>query len=552
MHPLYRRNMGGTGKGDIIVQTYGAPCVLPTQLPSDGDWQRAYGVTILDEWPIYEAHALFPQYQDKLVPSSSKFWYQNDNVRYSAQGNWLVRAFRGSMNRNEPGMPEKLIPIRKSYILDLSLNTTDKPIPMGEPGSSWFYEVPYIGQEISAGNDLQGRPVTRKADENDARLYPYRRLIMSSDKCRLYDGPAFSWHGMFPGVSFCPDEWPWEPNGFSLVHDGYELNESIKEIERGVMDILRGKLNPALMFDQNATTMKEMRRFDPFQPNARLGFDGMAGEGPIARAPLDNEFYRIDPAIPTFYQAYKEGLDSQMCINDVQALAKARAVGSVDQLEKMMEMQGPIVSDMSRSMEPPLRDLGTMVKYEVLQNYNTPRIMRIVGVDNVPRETVDFDPSSIVPSHLAGEDSSQASPTDKIKRARTFADNLQFYVQPNSLHEYQQMEYRLGLIQLMKAGAKISSQTLADAWNVADYGKFDGATEIERWQSEKEMELQFAVRGELMKQELETAGAAMSMMQPPGSAQPGKAPEGRPTVGMDSPRLVSKDGGTRSTITQVK
>ena len=554
LHPIYRRDMAGTGKGDIELLTFGAPSVLPTQLPSNGDWQKAYAVTILDEWPIYMAHGMFPEYQDRLVPSSSKFWYQNDAVRYAAQGNWWQRAFRATAGkRNEPGLPELLIPIRKTYVIDLTLNTTDKPIPMGEPGSSWFYQVPYIGQDIPAGHDDHGNQLTRKANENDARLYPYRRLIMSSDKVKLYDGPAFDWHGMFPGVSFCPDSWPWEPLGFSLVHDGFDINESLKEIDRGVMDIVRARLNPSMAFDSNAVAMKEMRRFDPFQPNARYSYDGTATDAPPARPALPEEYLRIPPELLTARQVYQDGLDSQLCINDVAALAKARTIGAVDQIEKIMEMQGPIITDMSRSMEPPMRDLGKMVQYDILQYYTTTRIMQEIGVNNMPMKTFDFDPASIVPSHLPNEDRSKPSSADKIKRARNFADNLQFMIEPNSLHEIQQMEYKLGLVQLIKAGVKLPSSALAEAWNIRNYGGWDGDTLVNQWRSEKAEEIRMAVEAELYKQTLETGGIAAALMQPPGSMQPGKGnPEGRPTTGMDAPRIVSKDGGTRSTITQVR
>jgi hypothetical protein len=193
-----------------------------------------------------------------------------------------------------------------------------------------------------------------------------------------------------------------------------------------------------------------------------------------------------------------------------------------------------------------------MVKYLVLQYYTTSKVMQLVGPDNIPKEIIDAEPDLIFPSHMPGEDETKPSQVDKIKRARTFADNLQFVIQPNSLHEYQQMEYRLGLIQLVKAGVKISSQTIAEAWNIQDYGKFDGLTEKDRYWNEKEEDLEYMVKGEVLKQKLEMADAASQLIQPPGSAQPGKQPEGRPTTGMDSPRLVSKDQGTRSTITQVR
>ena len=59
LHPIYRRDMAGTGKGDIKLLTFGAPCVLPTQLPNGA--ASAYAVTILDEWPITWRTACFPQ-----------------------------------------------------------------------------------------------------------------------------------------------------------------------------------------------------------------------------------------------------------------------------------------------------------------------------------------------------------------------------------------------------------------------------------------------------------------------------------------------------------
>src|SRR4030095_467618 len=126
---------------------------------------------------------------------------------------------------------------------------------------------------------------------------------------------------------------------------------------------------------------------------------------------------RVYPESIQMYEQLGADLDAQMAINDVQALAKARTVGSMDELEKIMETQGPIVEDMSRRMEPPMRDLGVMVKYLVLQYYTTPRVMQVVGMDGVHPEVFDFDPASLVPSHLPGESPDYASAADKITRA---------------------------------------------------------------------------------------------------------------------------------------
>src|SRR3972149_2751992 len=45
LRPVYRRNMYGTGKGNLTFFTYGAPSIVPTQLPANGDWQEAYVLT---------------------------------------------------------------------------------------------------------------------------------------------------------------------------------------------------------------------------------------------------------------------------------------------------------------------------------------------------------------------------------------------------------------------------------------------------------------------------------------------------------------------------
>jgi hypothetical protein len=223
-----------------------------------------------------------------------------------------------------------------------------------------------------------------------------------------------------------------------------------------------------------------------------------------------------------------------------------RAVGSMDELEKIVEANGPIVEDMSRSMEPPMRDLGVMVKYNVLQYYNVPRLMQIVGASGMPQEIFDFDPESVVPSHLPGEEVDKASPTSKLRRARVFADNLQFMILPGSLHEMTQLVQKLGLIQLKKAQVKIDSQTIADAWAVPNYGSIPGSTVMERFQAEQEMDLQHMARLKAMSEEI-------GLTPPPGvGAPPGKGQEGRPPSGNAAPALKQKDGGTRSTITESK
>jgi len=556
LHPVYRRSRYGTGRGDIQVQVYGAPSVLPVQLPESNDWQEAYAVTILKELPVAMAHAMFPTFQNRLRPTSSRYWYMNDGVRKATTGNWMARAFgRVKRTAEDTALSDLLIPIRYTYILDLAINTTGTPnpksgteIPMGEFGASWSYKVPYLGQQIQVGLDsVSGKPLHRTADENDARLYPYRRLIISTDTVKLYDGPSFDWHGMFPGVAFCLDAWPWEPLGFSLIRDGFELQQAINEIARGNMDKVRSQLNMSLAYDINSTTKGEAERFDPMQPRGRIGYDGAAIEGTPFTPVIPPEVLRVEPESMALMDKFESTMDSQQAIHDVIALAKLRAVGSMDDIEKIVEANGPIVEDMSRSMEPPMRDLGVMVKYDIMQYYTTPRVMNIVGPDKVVTETFDYDPASLVPSHVPGEDPERPSNHNASQRARILADNLDFYIMPNTLHEIHQMTMKLGLIQLRKAQVKIDSQTIAEAWNVPNYGQIDGNTVLERFKQEQEDDLIFGAR-------MKEVAEAIGLLQPgtPGQTAPGKKQEGRPPTGQNAPALKSKDGGARSTVTESK
>lgn len=562
--PVYRRSMYGTGRGNIQLLTYGAPCVLPVQLPASGDFQEAYAVSILEEMPVAMAHGMFPRKQSVLLPSSSRYWYASDNVRTSSVGNIMQRIF-GKTIRTADASPQSdlLVPIRYTYVIDLSINETKEPIVMGEPNSSWSYTVPPIDSDIFTGEDPKtGKRTYRKADANDARMYPYRRLLISTDQHELYDGPGFDWHGMLPAVSFSFDSWPWEPLGFSLAHDGFELNEAIKTIYRGCMDKVKQQLQPSIAYDNNAISRRDAAAIDIMQPNGRFGYDGNAlpeGGLPFTTAVPDH-LVKLEPEMLGFADKMEQQLDAQMAINDVASLAKARAVGSMDELEKIIEVVGPIVEEMSRSMEPPMRDLGTMIKYQVMQYYSTPRLMQYVGEDGISREVFDYDPSSVIPSHIPGE-----SPTDangnprasahaKIARARIFADNLRFFIMPNSLHEMTQMAMKLGLIQLKKAGVKIDSQTIAEAWTLPNYGKIPGSTVLERFANEQESDLVMAARLQAVAQSEGLIPPGMGAASPggPGTTLPGKGQEGRPPSGGAAPALASKDGGARSTITESK
>jgi len=520
IRPLYSRDLGGQGRGSVRLLSYGAPCVLPCQLPPSGDYQQAYAMTILDEMPIYMAHSMFPKYQSFLRPTSSLYWYSNE-IRKSSQGNIWSRLFGGwgkSPSQYTPGIADLMIPIRYTYVIDLTRNTTSSEIPMGEPGTAWSYRV--------KPGDL---------------LYPLRRLIISSESCVMYDDTSFDMHGRFPGIPFTLDHWPWEPMGFSMVRDGFELQAAMTELERGTMDKERAKLDLPLAYDINAVTKKEAQQFDPMQPRVRAGFDGSQVQEPF-KMPVPPEVYRTDEATLKFYDLLKNAMDEQHAIKDVVALAKARMAG--DDLEKLLEANGPIIEDMSRSMEPPMRELADQIKYLVLQYVPPARVMQVVGEDNMTLTPFDYNPDTMIPSHLPGEnpgtkDEPKKSAAARNERARAFADQLRFVITPRSLHEMTQLVMRLGLIQLKKAGVQIDSETIANAWSVPNYGNIPGSTVQEKFKNEQEQNLLFAERMKELGMSLTDQG----QFNMAGAQAGGKQQEGRPPSGQEEPSLKTKPDG---------
>lgn len=540
VRPVYRRDLQGRGNPELL--TYGQPCVLPVQLPANGDYQRAYAVTLMDETPIYEAHWRFPIYQDKIRPTASRYWYSSA-IRQAANNNASKRRRISLFGTRTDGdkLSDQYVPIYWTTINDSEINTSGVRRAMGEPGSSWYYEVPSYGQEIP-GPDGK----TRKADENDARLYPYRRLMISTEDCIMYDGPAFNWHGQLDLVPFCLDRWPWEPMGFSLVHDGWELQKSIDQIDRGCMDKVRALQDLPLGYPIGGVTEKEAEAFDPMEPRTRIGYDEQTVDEPFKPA-VPVEVYKIHQEELAMRQAYTEELDYLFQTRDLVELGKARALGKgMDQLEALIAAQGPIVKDISRGMEMSLGMVGSQIGWIILQYMNTARLMQYVGPEGLSLEVFDYNPSSIIPSHMPGELAHDAdqnpmpSMQTAMQRARWFASNVRYWIMPHTIHEMTQMTHRLLLLQLRQRGGPISWSTIFNACDVPNVKTAEGNDEQSKFYAEKEEEIEHAAR---LQKIVQSVGIDQGLI-PPGGQQNGSSKKGgRPPSGQAAPQIKQKGDG---------
>lgn len=546
--PVWEKDFWCYGRGDIKLHTYGPRDVLPIQLPHDFDLQRAYAVIIRTEVPLAMAHAMYPEYADLIQADRTRPGWFRRGMKKAQRFMSPVLNLSDKDRDSEINCP--VVDVYNAYIMDLSLNNTGHRIPMGDPGTYWEYEVPSLGDDIPTGTyDSAGRMLYRKATAEDSMMFPMRRLLTcvgSQRMTRVKDGTSPWWHGKVPLVKFTVDDWPWEYLGFSAIRDGKSIQDSHSRLMRAVDDTANVRLRPPLKYDGNVVSKTLMDRINTRQPGQTVDVNMSMGE---AIAPLMPPGYYEQPAwIRDHIQHLEVLMDYVMATPDLTAIAKARQLPSSDTIEKILEMAGPIAQDISRNMEEGLRDLGDMVKSLFFEFYTLPRKVQILGENGIVDQDYDFDPGNMIPAKSAEE-----AATDYLRRARRHCNNFVFHVTPNSLHQITQMSRQLMLLQLQKTGFPIDPWTLAESFDLPNFGPAPEGTKnmIERWvawtkikgemMTEMQTEAQQAMQGAQMQSQMQNAAA-----QVVGASNP----PGRPASGMESPQIQTKDQGTRSTVAQ--
>lgn len=530
--PTWKKDFWCFGRGDIELEVRGPRDVIPEQVGADNDLQKAYAVHIHTEMPLNLAHATWPAYQDKITPDRSS----SSNLR---RGGGRLQRFISPVldaasrlrGREADGRQLPTVDIYYTYIMDTSINMSGEVKLMGEPGTSWSYKVPYLGQQLPTGiKDEAGRSLTREAMPEDCQMYPKRRLVIWTRGCILRDGPSYWWHGMVPAIPFSIDDWPWEFLGYSAIRDGASLQESGVTLLRAIDDSQNAKLRPPLAYDEDSLSKAFMERFDPRQPGQKVAHNLSMGD-PI-KLLVPPTYYDIPQTIFTHIGNLVEMMKDLLGVKDISAITKARQMPSADALEKMAEMAGPLMTDMSRTMEASIRLLGEMVKGLFFQFYDTRRRVQVMGEDGVTEKDFDFEPGNMVPSHLPGEPDNQPSALSQLERARWHMNNIFLEITPNSLHQLTQTTRKLMMLQLKKSGVPIDMWTIAEAFDIPNFGSAPAGarTVVERWVAEQRM------MAELKK--------ALTPEQPPGQGKGG----GRPNSNGKAPHIQNKDGGTRSTV----
>lgn len=540
--PRWKPDFWVRGRGDIALDVYGPDEVLPFMMGRDNDLQGAYAVTICVSVPLAQAHAMYPLAQNVIRPSRAQAgWVRRglEKVRRFAAPALNVSPIHDSAQQDN--FPE--VDLYYTYVLDLTYNQTGTVVPMGEPGSSWYYEVPSVGDSIPTTMFTgTGERLFRKATWKDCQLYPTRRLIVWTDDAVLDDGPSPYWHGKVPAVRFTMDDWPWSSLGFSMVHDVASLQNGINELFRAVNDAAKVRLRPGVLYDENSLSKTLMDAIDTRQEGQAVGTNLSMGD--VIKTILPPAFYEVPPWLTNHIGSMQELLKYQLALPDILAMAKGKQIPGSDSLEKILEQAGPIPADMARGTEASLRELGEMWKALAFQFYDSARRLQMFGDDDKSVEEFRFDPNLMVPSHMPGEPQERASAYTRIQRAMWFSDQFVFHVTPGQLHQITTMTRRLMNFQLWRSGFPMDPWTMAESFDIANFGRPpEGAnTVMERWEAWNKMKAELA-------QELQ--GAPNELQQLLGAIQKGAGKRGgRPPSGQAAPQLKTKDGGTRTTVTE--
>jgi hypothetical protein len=551
--PKVRATQYGFGPREMSFDALGLLDVMPTQVPSrTNDIQDCYACTIYDYMPIAEAHGRFPLFQGQLQTvgmNNYKSLIQAKRQDFAAT--WRY----GDLQDAGKSFGNLYTEIRYTFIRDLRINTTGYELPMGDPGTTWFYRVPYLGKDIFGGF-RNGQPYMRPAMVEDCRVYPNLRLIISSNGLSrpMYDGPAFDWDPEIPIIQYTVDDVPWEPSGRSLVGAVASIETTIRKHERKIDQVLTARLNPPMGYDLDTNGGPKIEHFDIFEEDVRLGLAG--GEPKKSFQSLLPEEVMVGGENWTFLKYLKESLLAQLGLNDVGNLANIKMNIANDTADKMLESIGPIAKGIAMRIEKANKRVGERMKYLIPQWFDAARLIEYVGPDNIAKEMFDYNPDDMVPSHLPDEMNKGLYPTspsmyDRLTRAKFFVGKLRLVSVPSTLLRITAMQQQMLYLQLKRGGAPLSWLTVFERLDIPNaQGEIDKSFKEEIELEKRKIFAKIELMKELKDMGIDPSILENEQQQGGGKGAGGQHAGGRPPSAQKAPKLAQKGkaGGAPRTI----
>jgi hypothetical protein len=540
----FSRDHYGWGKGRMVFDALGPLEVLPEQLPPDNDIQGCYAATIMRAMPIAEAHARFPQFQEWLKPISRYDW-----TKYNTLGGPRLDFWdRWRFGREGNDWDNRYCELRYHLIRDLRINDTGRTLQMGVAGTTWGYTVPSMGDLIVTTNPFNGLPESRKATEEDCRVYPQLRLAITSPSVPvpMYDDTGFDWHGEIPLAQYDVNDWAWSARGYSAIRNVAGLAKAQRARLSEINEVLAVRKDPPTGYDYSSGVARtQMEKLDLLRAQGvRIGLKGDPKKAVVSVLPDSITVDADDWKAQEFYDA---AIKSSLGLSDIASLRDLKMNMSDQNFDKFIENLGPMAKGIAVNMWRAHGKIAQMLKYNIAQYIPVDELVKMVGPEGVSLETYDNDPLSLIPGRLPGEVSSSESRFTKRQRAQWFVEQLNVVSTPAQLLNITQQQEKMLYMFFLQKGVPISRSTTMEKLGVQGY-----EVEYEKWKAEQIAEAEW-------KLEVQAVLAAKTKelgLQPPPEQGPGQGKGGgRPATGAKPPHAEmkgSKDGNVRVVNSQSK
>lgn len=435
------------------------------------------------------------------------------------------RLFGDKARRDIPRVPT--VDWYVGYFKDGSRNESSQPVHMGD-----WHSKPTAG--CMDPSCLTGMGLPHAVNnwsyvvEPGDKLYPRKRMIVwvngLSDP--IYDGPSPWWHGMFPYPKLSLDYTTWSWLGKSPMWDILPLNKFLNKMLRVGEDWAEQLARPMVIADKNSVSQHMLSKFDTRKAGAKLRINPVAGKGVqiVPPPPLPADYWR-------FIEQAQTWINELSGFADLSKLASLNQIPSGDTIEKIMEGMSLSWRNRSRIIETFMVEFGTMMAYNFAQFYTLPRRLTILGAEGVTPQDFDFDPGSLVPDFVHSDDfdengltsdALQRGPLPRLDRAQEFLRQFTFHIAPGSLLASSEIQRKLLYLQLSRAGL-IDIWSLLEVLGIPNVGLPPGGanTITDRLIAQSEL------------------GVGMDAN-----------PAGRKATGQTMPKMTTKDGGTRPTVTE--
>ena len=312
-------------------------------------------------------------------------------------------------------------------------------------------------------------------------------------------------------------------------------------------------------YNMTETGGPKIEHFDIFEEDVRVGVDGEPGK--VLQSVLPQEV-KVQTEHFTMLKYLSDAMKEQLGLVDLGNLQNIKMNIANDTADKMLESIGPIAKGIAARIEKSNKAVGNRMKYLIPQWFDTARIMEWVGPDNISREVFDYNPSSLVPSHLpeeyqeVGKSPEEESRYDALTRARYFVRQIRLVSIPSTLLKITQMQEQLKYLQLKRGQAPISWLTVFTKMDIPN-----PEAEIEKsFQEEAKLnKLKLLAQIDLMQTmkqlgiDPEALGGEGGAAAGGGKKGGGSGKPGRPGSAQKAPKIKQKGGAggePRTTVTE--